>query len=101
SAGVEPRCDRDHRPRICGVGTQRSVLGVGQGGARQPDPSLTQNAVRLGGLSTLRQPPDRAVVACENSLSGAFPRGFARADTGGFFPLLLLPALGGATRTCT
>src|SRR4029077_5326231 len=88
-------------PRICGVGSQRSLLGVGQGGARQPDPSLAQNAVRLGGLSAGRQPPDRAVVACENSLSGAFPRGFARADAGVLLALLSRHALGGANRPCT
>ena len=35
-AGVESRCDRDHRPGICGDRARRSVLGRGQGGARQP-----------------------------------------------------------------
>ena len=32
---------------------QRSLLGVGQGRARQPGPSVAQNAVRLGGFSAI------------------------------------------------
>ena len=100
-SGVESRCDRDHRSGVRSFGAKRSLLGVGQGGARQPGASVAQDAVRLGGFSALRQPPDRAVVARQDSLSGTVSGRPAGADAGLLFPLLSRDADGSANRPCT
>ena len=46
----------------------------------RPRASVAEIAVRLGRFPALGQPADRAVVAREDSLSGALSRGHARAD---------------------
>jgi iron complex transport system substrate-binding protein len=63
--------------------------------------SVTQDAVRLGGFSTIREPPDRALVARQNSLSGAFSGRSACADAGLLFPFLSCGADRSANRPCT
>ena len=80
---------------------KRSLLGVGQGGARQPGASVAQDAVRLGGFSAIGEPADRAVVARQNSLSGAFSGRPADADAGLLFAFLSRHADSGANRPCT
>ena len=74
---------------------------VGQGGARQPGASVAQNAVRLGGFSAIREPPDRAVVARQDSLSGALSGRSAGADAGFLYALLSRHPVIGANRPCT
>ena len=83
------------------IRAKRSVLGRGQGGARQPGPSVAQNAVRLGGFSAVRQPPDRAVVARQDSLPGALSGRPADADGGLLHAFLSRHAVIGANRPCT
>ena len=49
--------------------------GRGHGGARRAGASVAENAVRLGRFPAVGQPADRAVVARQDSLSGAISGG--------------------------
>ena len=55
-------------------------LGAGRRRARAARAPFTQAAVRLGRLPPNGEPPDRAMVACKDSLSGSVSGGFAGAD---------------------
>ena len=55
-------------------------LGAGRCRARAARAPFTQAAVRLGRLPPDGEPPDRAMVACKDPLSGSVSGGFAGAD---------------------
>ena len=62
----------------------RSGVDFGQGREGRPRASVAQAAVRLGRFPAVGEPADRIVVAGEDSLSGAIPRGL-RALTRDFY----------------
>ena len=63
-------------------------VAAGGSGARQARALVAKAAVRLGRFPAIGEPADRAVVAGEDSLSGAVSRRLARADAR-FLPALL------------
>ena len=79
-AAVESGHHRHHRPGFRRERLERSSLGAGRGRARAACASLAQAAVRLGRFPSVGEPPDRAVVAGKDSVSGSFSGGSANAD---------------------